>query len=90
VLFKTRGLQLYELGQKSKEADFLLTLNSIIISNQGYPHQNSSFGQPRSDGSIVSIVHSSAGKLLLEYLLARRLCSSGYYAKYQMVFEPLE
>jgi hypothetical protein len=60
-------LHLHELGQKSKVADFLLTLKSIIISKQGYPLQNSSLGQPHSEGSVVSIVHSSAGKLLLEY-----------------------
>jgi hypothetical protein len=33
----------------------------------GYPLQNSSLRQLHNDGGIVSIVHSSAGRLLLEY-----------------------
>jgi len=58
------------------------TMNLIIFTNQGYPLQNSSLGQLRNDGGIVSIVRSSAGRLLLEYLSARRLRSSGYYSTY--------
>jgi len=69
--------------QKSNETDFLLTMNFILFTNQGDPLQNSSFGQLHSDGGVVSIVRSCAGKLLLEYLSACRLCSSGYYPKYQ-------
>ena len=69
--------------QKSKETDFLLTMNFILFTNQGYPLQNSSIGQLYSDGGVVSIVHNSAGRLLLVYLSARRLRSSGYYPKYQ-------
>jgi len=86
---------LYVVWQKSKENDFLLTMNFIPFTNQGYPLQNSSLGQLHSDGGVVSIVRSSAGKLLLVYLSARRLRSSGYHPKYQigalqLVFEPGE
>jgi len=69
--------------QKSNETDFLLTMNFILFTNPGYPLQNSSLGQLHSNGGVVSIVHSSAGRLPLEYLSARRLRSSGYYPKYQ-------
>jgi len=69
----------YTVWQKSNETDFLL----IVLANQGYPLQNSSIGQLHSDGDVVSIVRSSARRLLLEYLSARLLRSSGYYSKYQ-------
>ena len=69
----------YVVWQKSNETDFLLTLNFILFTNEGYPLQNSSLGQLHSDGGVVSIVSSSAGRLLLVYLSARRLRSSGYY-----------
>ena len=72
-----------QVWQKSNETDFLLTMNFILFTNQGYPLQNSSFGQLHSDGGVVSIVHSGAGRLLLENLSARRLRSPGYYLKYQ-------
>jgi hypothetical protein len=68
---------------KSNETDFLLTMTFILFTNQGCPLQNSSLGQLHSDGGVVSIVRSSAGRLLLEYLSARRLRSSGYYPEYQ-------
>jgi len=58
-------------------------MNFILFTNQGYPLPYSSLGQLLSDGGIVSIVRSSAGRLLLVYLSARRLRSSGYYPKYQ-------
>jgi len=58
-------------------------MNFILFTNQGYPLRNSSLGQLHIDGGIASIVRSSAGRLLLEYLSARRLCSSGYYPEYQ-------
>ena len=74
---------LYEVCYRSNETDFLLTMNFILFTNQGYPLQNSSLGQLHSDGGIVSIVRSSAGRLLLEYLSTYRLRSSGYYPKYQ-------
>jgi len=57
---------MYVVWQKSNETDFLLTMNFILFTNQGYPLQNSSLGQLHSDGGIVSIVCSSAGRLLLE------------------------
>ena len=62
---------------------FFLSMNFIPSTNQGYPLRNSSLRQLHSDGGVVSIVSSSAGRLLLEYLPARRLRSSGYYPKYQ-------
>ena len=45
--------------------------------------QNSSLEQLHRDGGVVSIVRISAGRLLLVYLSARRLRSSGYYPNYQ-------
>jgi len=74
---------MYVVWQKSNETDFILTMNSILFTNQGYPLRNSSLGQLHSDGGVVSIVRSSAGRLLLEYLTALRLRPSGYYPKYQ-------
>ena len=71
------------MRQKSNETDLLLNMNFISFTNQSYPLQNSSLGQLHSDGGVVSIVPSSAERLLLEYLSARRLRSSGYYPKYQ-------
>ena len=69
--------------QKNNETDFLLTMNFILFTNQGYPLQNSSLGQLKSDGGVVSIVRSSAGRLMLVYFSTRRLRSPGYYRKYQ-------
>ena len=62
----------YVVWQKSNATDFHLTMNFILFTNQGYPLQNSSLGQLHSDRGIVSIVCSSAGRLLLVYLSARR------------------
>ena len=73
----------YVVWQKSNETEFLLTMNFILFTDQGYPLRNSSLGQLHRDGGVVSIVRGSAGKLLLEYLSARLLRSSGYYPKYQ-------
>jgi len=85
----------YVMWQKSNETDFLLTMDFILFTNQGYPLQNSSLGQLHSDRGVVSIVRSSAGRLLLVYVSDRRLRCSGYYRTYQngafqMVFEPEE
>ena len=74
---------LYVVWQKSNETDFLLTMNFILFTNQGYSFQNSSLGQLQSDGGVVFIVRNSAGKLLLVNLSDRRLRSFGYYLKYQ-------
>ena len=68
---------------ENNETDFLISMNSILFTNRVYPPQNSSLGQLHSDGGVVSVVRSSAGRLLLVYLSARRLRSSGYYPKYQ-------
>ena len=76
-------IYIHVLWQKSNETDFLLTMNFILFTNQGYPLQNSSLGQLHSDVGVVSILRSSAEKFLLVYLSARRLRSSGYYPKYQ-------
>ena len=78
-----RHFDIYTVWQKSNETDFLLIMNNILFTNQGYPLQNSSLGQLHSDGGVVSVVRSCVGRLLLEYLSARRLRSSGYYLKYQ-------
>jgi len=69
--------------QKDNETDLLLTMNFILFTNQGYPLRNSSLGQLHSDRGVVSIVRSSAARLLLENLSDHRLRSSGYYSKYQ-------
>ena len=69
--------------QKSNETEFLLTMNFILFTNQGYLLRISSHGQLHSGGGVVSIFRSSAGRLLLEYLSVRALRSSGYYPKYQ-------
>ena len=86
-MLKLSGVDLssavYVVWQKNNETDFLLSMNFILFTSQGYPIQNSSLGQLLSDGSVVSIVLSSAGRLLLVYPSARRLRSSGYYPKYQ-------
>ena len=81
------------MWQKSNEDDFLLTMNFVLFTNQGYHLQNSSLGQLHRDGGVVSVVRSSAGRLLLVYLSALRLRSPGYYPKYQngalsSAFEP--
>ena len=73
----------YVVWKKSNETDILLTMDFILFTNQGYPLQNSSLGQLHSDVGVVSIIRSSAGRLRLVYLSARRLRSSGYYPKYQ-------
>ena len=65
-------------GRKVMRLDFLLTMNFSLFTNQGYPLQNSSLGHLHSAGGVVSIVRSSVGRLLLVYLSARRLRSSGY------------
>jgi hypothetical protein len=59
-------------------------MNFILFTNQVYPLQNSSLGQLHSDGDIISIVRSSAGRLLLEHLSACQLRSSGYYPNTKM------
>jgi len=73
----------YVVLQKSNGTDFLLTMNFILFTNKVYTLQNSSPGQIHSDGGVASIARSSDGRLLLVYLSARRLRSSGYYSKYQ-------
>ena len=73
----------YVVWQKSNETDFLLTMNFILFTNQGYTLQNNSLGHLHNDGGVVSIVRSSVGRLLLVYLSALWLRSSGYYPNYQ-------
>ena len=83
VLWMTNSKWLtYVVWQKSNETDFLLTMNFILFTNQGYPLQNSSLGQLHSDRGVVSILRSSAGRLLLVCLSTRQLRSSGYYPRY--------
>jgi len=66
--------------QKSNGTDFLLTMNFILFTIKVIPFKIVPLG---SDRGVVFIVHSSAGRLLLVYLSARQLSSSGYYPKYQ-------
>jgi len=86
---------LYTVWQKSNKTDFLLSMNFILFTNVCYPLQNSSLGQLHNDGGVVSIVCSSAGRLLMEYLSARRyalldIIQSNKMAHFQVVFEPGE
>jgi len=71
--FSFKTLTKYVVWQKSNETDFLSTMNFIPFTNQGYSLKNISLGQLHSDGGVVSIARSSAGRLLLVYLSARRL-----------------
>ena len=80
-MFDHKPILTTRCGRKVMRLIFL-NMNFILFTNQGYPLQNSSLGQLHSDGCVVSLVHSSAGRLLA-YLSARRLRSSGYYPKYQ-------
>ena len=84
---------MYVVWQKSNENDFLLTMNFILFTNQSYLLQYSSLGQLHSDGDVVSIVRSSAGRLLLVtfqlfgYTLLD-IIQSNKIAPFQVVFEP--
>jgi len=86
---------MYVVWQKSNENDFLLTMNFILFTNQSYLLQYSSLGQLHSDGDVVSIVRSSAGRLLLVtfqlfgYTLLD-IIQSNKIAPFQVVFEPGE
>ena len=62
---RSKEKQVYVVWQKSNETDFLLNMNFILFTNQGYPLQNSSIGQLHSDGGVVSIDRGSTGRLLL-------------------------
>ena len=80
----------YVVRQKSNENDFLLTMNFILFTNQGYPLQNSSLGQLHSDGGVVSIVRSSAGRLLLVGYALLGIIQITKMAPFQVGFEPVE
>jgi hypothetical protein len=79
--------------QKSNVTDFLLTMNFILFTNQGYPLQSSSLGQLHSNRGIVSIVRSSAERLeylqLVHYVLLDTIQSTKM-APFQVVFDPGE
>ena len=47
---------------ESNETDFLLTMNFILFTIQGYHLQNSSLGQLHSDGGVVSIARKQCWK----------------------------
>ena len=81
---------IYTVWQKSNETDFLLTTKFILFTNQGYPLQNSSLGQLHSDGGVVSIVRSSAGRLLLVGYVLLDIIQSTKMAPFRVVFEPGE
>ena len=89
------NFRLCVVWQKSKETDFLLTMNFILFTNQCYPLQNSSLGQLHSDGGVLSIVHSSAGSFcwytfqLVGYALLDFIQSTKM-APFHVVFEPGE
>jgi hypothetical protein len=81
--------------QKSNETDFLLTMNFILFTNQGYPLQNSSLGQLHSEGGIVSIVRGSTRSAcwitfqLVGYALLD-ITQSTKMTTFQVIFEPGE
>ena len=72
--------------QKSNETDFLLTVNVILFTNQGYPLQNSSLGQLHSDRGVISIVRTFqlVGYALLYIIQTTKM------AHFQVGFEPGE
>ena len=90
------GALMYVVWQKSNETHFLLTMNFILFTNQGYPLQNSSLGQLHSDGGVVSIVRIAVlegfcwytfqlvGYALLDIIKSTKM------APFQVVFEPGE
>ena len=71
------------MWHKSNETDFILTVNFIIFTNQGYPFKIVPLGSYTATEVLFPLFRSSAGRLMLVYLSARRLRSSGYYPKYQ-------
>ena len=73
-----------------KENGFLLTMNFILFTNQGYPLQNSSLGQLHSDGGVVFFVLSSAGRLQLVVYALPDIIQRNKMAPFQVVFEPGE
>ena len=82
------------MWQKSNET-FSFNHEMYSFTNQGYPLQNSSLGQLHNDGGVVSIVRSSAGRLLLVYLSALGyapldIIQSNKMAPFQVAFEPGE
>ena len=57
------------MWQKSNETDFLLTMNFILFTNQGYPLQNSSLGQLQSHSSGFAKLYTKFdGTTLLKLL----------------------
>ena len=79
---RTSNLTQYTVRQKSNETDFLLTMNLFFLQIEVIPFEIVPLGSYTAM-EAVSIVRSSAGRLLLEYLSACWLSSSGYYPKYQ-------
>jgi hypothetical protein len=81
----------YKVWQKSNATDFLLTINFILFTNQGYSLQNSSPGQLHSDGGVVSIVRSFCWNnfQLVGYALLD-ITQSTKMVYFQVVFEPGE
>jgi len=69
--------------QKSNETDFLLTMDFILFKIKVIPFEIVPLGSYTATEAFFPFFCSSAGRLLLEYLSACRLRSSGYYPKYQ-------
>jgi hypothetical protein len=63
--------------------DFIFNNEFYSFLQKVYPLQTSSLWQQHGDVGAVSIVRSSAGRLLLEYPTARPFRSSAYYSKHQ-------
>ena len=81
------------MWQKSNETDFLLTMNFILFTNQGYPLRNISLGQLHSDEALFPLfvavlegfcwyTFQQAGYALLDIIQSTKM------APFQVVFEP--
>ena len=77
--------------QKSNETDFLLPMNFILFTNQGYLLRNSSLGQLHSDGGnvLVAVLEGFCWNTfqLIGYALLD-IIQSTKMAPFQVVFEP--
>ena len=86
---------MYEVWQKSNATDFLLTMNFILFTNQGYPLQNSSLGSYTATEALfpffVAVLEGFCWNTfqLVSYALLD-IIQSTKMAPFQVVFEPGE
>ena len=83
----------YVVWQKSNETDFLLTMNFILFTNQGYPLQYSSLGSYTATEALFPLfvavlegfcwnTFQLVGYALLDIIQSTKM------APFQVVFEP--